>query len=297
MNMAGSSTAAVIGVGVVDLLRRKDRFPRHIGWVVGEFSFGFYFRVGQSIFAVAGPRLPPGPLHIGVGADPPAPSRHSVVCVEGNWIITETCAIDLSSSMPYRPRKPSVEQLCRFAPLLARFDHADSIPQDVVAIWGDVRNAVYRTDLHAARILLQGRGVGLTPTGDDVLAGILLFSNWAYGSAHMLKEVAAQAATSDLSRSFLIWAAAGRSIQPIHALYEFEQRFETVSPDEIAAQFDRKAQAIRTIGHSSGQAILAGLGVSAAAWLAGVGPARQTEGARREPATPPVLLDVTRSNA
>ena len=50
----------------------------------------------------------------------------------------------------------------------------DRVDPDLDPVWGAVTGDVRRGDLAAAFGRLQGRGAGLTPSGDDVLAGILL---------------------------------------------------------------------------------------------------------------------------
>ena len=74
-------------------------------------------------------------------------------------------------------------------------------------------------DLAGACTQIIGRGVGLTPAGDDVAAGILVVDSIL--SAHdrtMREEIARTATTHEISRSFLSWAAVGQSIEPFHTL-------------------------------------------------------------------------------
>lgn len=269
--MRQALAATVIGEGVVRLRQLVTRSGPRFGLVAGNFSFGFYIRTEQLIFAIGGPRLPAGPIHVVVDVIPPAPLDHSIVCIDRDRVATETCTIDLSHAIQHRPDLPLRRQLRAIAPLLTRFDNADVVPGDIAHVWVAVRDAVYRSDLHTARILLQGLGGGLTPTGDDVLAGIILFSHWTDPSAAEPGEAASNAATTDLSRSFLAWAAAGQSIAPIHALLDAagQECSSSNSPSAHAmkAQFDGAAQAVWSIGSCSGRAILVGLGLAARAWL------------------------------
>jgi hypothetical protein len=108
----------------------------------------------------------------------------------------------------------------------------------------------------AARELLEGRGGGLTPTGDDVLAGVLLVHAWRGDDPHVLSEVARSAATTNLSRSFLTWAARGQSVAPVHDLLD---RAAVHDP----AGFDQAVATVSAIGGSSGVALLWGIELAA----------------------------------
>jgi hypothetical protein len=115
-------------------------------------------------------------------------------------------------------------------------------------------------DLVGAAHLLGGRGPGLTPAGDDVLAGILLMA--AVGPDPVdapIRTAAAEAApTTDVARAFLRWAARGQSIAPVHEL------LATIAEGEpVAAR--RALQRLSSIGASSGADLAAGLGLALAA--------------------------------
>lgn len=267
MNARKPLTATDIGCAVAELRRRVQGSGRLFGVVVGSFSFGFYFRIEQSVFAVAGPALPQGPAHIVLDADPPAPREQSIIAIDLESLAMETGVVDLSRACHYRPHLPSTRRLRALAPLLAQFDRVDLAPDDLLIVWSEARDAVRRGDLHAARRLLQGRGGGLTPTGDDVLAGILLLSHWTEPCAASPREVASLADTTDLSRSFLTWAAVGQSIRPVHDLVEAIGPGRLLAADDRRLRFNAAAEAVSSIGATSGRAMLAGLAITAAAWL------------------------------
>ena len=75
-------------------------------------------------------------------------------------------------------------------------------------------------DLVGAARELGGAGPGLTPAGDDVLAGVLLGARARWGAAvqPMLEAAAAAARTHEIAAAFLAWAARGQSIAPAHDL-------------------------------------------------------------------------------
>jgi hypothetical protein len=182
---------------------------------------------------------------------------------------TGSCTIDLSRAARYRPSQPSPAQLSLSAAALARLDPLDAPPEDIAHVWAAVRAAVLQSEPHVAKTLLEGLGGGLTPTGDDVLAGLLLFAHWAEPASPVPGEIALQAATTDLSRCYLAWAAAGQSIQPIHDLLDAAERVASASDPAGASaardRFDRLAAHVASIGHSSGKGMLAGLGLAATA--------------------------------
>src|SRR5690606_12255872 len=102
---------------------------------------------------------------------------------------------------------------------LATADWADEPPDDLADVWPEVRAAVAAGDLVGAARRLGGRGAGLTPTGDDVLAGILVADAHRDPGAEPLdtrRAAVAAADTGELSRAFLRWAAQGQSIEPVH---------------------------------------------------------------------------------
>lgn len=64
---------------------------------------------------------------------------------------------------------------------------------------------------HAATALI-GLGPGLTPAGDDLIAGLLLTLHYGqHAAAPALRAVAQRAATTTLGRAMLGWAAQGRA--------------------------------------------------------------------------------------
>lgn len=98
---------------------------------------------------------------------------------------------------------------------------------------------------------LGGRGPGLTPEGDDVLAGALLAARAARGPAGEpeLRAVAASVRTTEVAAAFLAWAARGQCIEPAHDWL--------LAPD--AAARERAERRLVAVGASSGAALLAGL--------------------------------------
>jgi Protein of unknown function (DUF2877) len=80
--------------------------------------------------------------------------------------------------------------------------------------------AVADGDLAGAAAELGGLGPGLTPAGDDVLAGLLLAARARFGPCAEVRllAVAGSVATTDLAAAFLRWAARGQHVAPAHDL-------------------------------------------------------------------------------
>lgn len=247
---------------VLAATRAGNGVPRlaSAGKIVGLFGKGYYVRMSNGPFAVGGPGLPAGPLHLVLAEPPPLPPPNSSVWLESGRLETATCIIDLSRARPYDPTLPQPERLDAVANALSRLDQRARVPADLASIWSAVRSA---PDLGTARLLLEGRGSGLTPTGDDVLAALLLFARWTSPGSSEPSEVARRARTTELSRSFLYWAARGQSIEPVHKL---TAAAGDLSPASALERLDDAIAGVAGIGGSSGLAMLAGFGLAATAW-------------------------------
>ena len=248
-----------------------------VGRVSSVFADGFYVSGPSRVpFAVLGPRHWPGPLHLVVDELPVLPSLHDAVSVVGDVLAAGVLRARLDGAPRWAPRLPERLRAGRPAWLgLARQVGAErgggggaeadwSARLGVVAtadtalapVRAAVVDALRRGDLAAAFRLLEGRGVGLTPSGDDVLAGILLVCAIRPGCRPALDGLARSARTTALSRAFLRWAAAGQSIQPAHALLD-----AAGSGDRDA--MGRAARSMAAVGATSGRALVDGAALAA----------------------------------
>ena len=248
-----------------------------VGRVQGTFDDGFYTS-GPSgeIFTVMGPRHWPGPLHLVVDGLPVLPSLHDVVSVAGGVLAAGALRARLDGAPRWAPRLPGQLRVGRSAwlglarPLgvecgsrsgagvgpLARPGVVATADTALAPVWAAVVDALRRGDLAAAFRRLEGRGAGLTPSGDDVLAGILLVCAIRPDRRPTLGGLARSARTTALSRAFLRWAAAGQSIQPAHALLD-----AAGSGDRDA--MGRAARSLAAVGATSGRALVAGAALAA----------------------------------
>ncbi|PJG47134.1 hypothetical protein CAF53_01925 [Sphingobium sp. LB126] len=264
--MASPVRAIHQGEAITELCAEAGQSGPLPGKILGCFTGGFYVRVEDSIFAVAGPRVSPGPIHLILDHDPPAVAGGTKVQLEPARLTFPGGNIDLTSAEAYAPRRPSVTELANLAPWMAFWASPEQHPDDLASIWGSVCAAVAEGDLETAAAVLEGRGTGLTPSGDDALSGLLLFCNWSGTPLTRLVAIASRARTTDLSWNFLRWAARGQSIEPVHILFSGSGDSLCPSSQARRAAFEQTADIVRGIGHRSGTALLAGLGLAAAVW-------------------------------
>ncbi len=240
--------AVSVGEGVLDAM--SDGCA---GRVEGVFNGGFYVSgSAQTVFAVLGPQSWAGPLHLVAEEMPVLPARHDSVTVSDGVLAAGRIRVRVDLNRRWVPHLP--ERLS--VPPEAWHGLADRVDPDLDPVWRAVTGDVRRSDLAAAFRLLQGRGAGLTPSGDDVLAGILLVGAINPGCRGALDRLARSARTTALSRACLRWAAAGQSIQPAHALLDAA----------AAGDSDGMGRAVRSlaaVGATSGRALVAGVALAA----------------------------------
>ena len=226
------------------------------GTVVGTFRHGCYVQVHGDMYAVAGPAVAPGPIHLIVEPAPSHVPEGLAVWRDGGRLRSTEWQIDLAGAPAFAPPMPGLAELRHASPALQAMRDRLAVPDDLRNSWEPVLRAVAADDLTTARELLEGRGGGLTPTGDDVLAGVLLVHAWRGSDPDQLLRVARTAATTNLSRSFLAWAARGQSLAPVHDLVA-----RAAAHDQPG--FDQAVATVSSIGGSSGVALLWGIGLTA----------------------------------
>jgi hypothetical protein len=239
------------------------------GVVVAWFPRACYVSLPGGLFATVADGVPIGPLHAvldstPVRAHPGAPAR----VVDGDLEI-DGAAIVLVGARSWLGALPSPAEVVSSA-------------DNVVAATEDARGSAllaepYRNRAHRARErlaagaldeaarLLVGLGPGLTPSGDDALAGIV-FALRARGgpAAESLTMRASEAGETDtISRGFLRWAARGQALEPAHDLL-------VSAAIGDADRASRAARRTAAVGETSGADFLLGLrwGMEAAPQLA-----------------------------
>ena len=243
------------------------------GRVAGVFGGGFYVSgPSGTVFAVLGPRYWPGPLHLVTSTMAVLPAIHDQVRFSGRELVAGPLRVRLAGSVPWAPRLPARLEadsaawhgiapgvgadLAGVDGIASGVDVGLAGVDGIAGVWETIVGDVRRGNLAPVFRRLQGRGHGLTPTGDDVLAGILLVAAIDPRWRDALADLARAARTTRLSRAFLRWAAAGQSIQPAHALLD-----AAASGDQAGMR--RAAASLAGVGATSGRALAAGIALAA----------------------------------
>lgn len=203
---------------------------RATGRVVAVYSRAAYLRFPAGLLAVTTLAAPAGPLHLRCPALPPLRVGEAVR-TDGSRLWGPSWALNLDAPtwVGALPAPVAVE--------------ADGSPE-----------------LRALAAAVGGRGPGLTPAGDDLLAGVLLGTRARRGPTcePELCAIAAAVPTSAVAGAFLAWAARGQCIEPAHDVL---LALAGDHPDAGPAA-DRAGARLSAVGASSGRALLAGLRVA-----------------------------------
>jgi hypothetical protein len=234
-----------VGEGAHDVLGRPRR-----GRVVAVYRRAAYLRLGGALVALTDTTAPPGPLHVRCVALPRlreglAVATDGVRLAGGDWALRVDGPV-------WRGDLPDPDALACAGSGVA--------PPAGAARVGTIVAALVRAGrLEELADTVGGRGPGLTPSGDDLLAGVLVVARlwWGTTAGAGLGSVAESVPTTDVARAFLLEAARGRSIAPAHdwlvALAS--------GHDEAAA---RAARRLVAVGASSGAHLAAGLALAVA---------------------------------
>ncbi len=243
--------AASHGMAAEELRTRGE--TRLCGSVVDVFSSGCYLRFGERVLALGA--IPPGPLHIVIDSSSAEDVERSIVGSMRRSNAEIDVSIDLQTSTRWSPPLPTEGGLDDFRKRCRELDAETLIGSDLIDVWDDVRSAGRNAQPTRVLRLLMGRGEGLTPSGDDVIAGLMLIDAWERPSLVATEarvQLIEKMETTRLSESFLRWAARGQSIAPVHRLVDTSAETQTLG-------FCRAVEELCAIGGSSGRALLAGL--------------------------------------
>jgi Protein of unknown function (DUF2877) len=205
-----------------------------VGGVVGgvaylELEDGF-------VLAVTAPGVPPMPNGIGLAARPARwPSPGAAVelgpgrlVANGFEVRWPPGAAPVWDPVPVVTARPPLSGDPRVAPFAA---------------------ALAARDAEGARVAaapLIGRGGGLTPEGDDLLAGALAVSAALAGELAGVLPLDLRTRTTLLSATLLELAARGAVMEPVHGL--------------LGPRWEAALGRLRRVGHSTGRAYAAGAG-------------------------------------
>jgi hypothetical protein len=221
---------------------------------VASFRRAAYVELAGSVLAVTAADVPPGPLHLRLSALPRLQVGDPMLATAAHLTIGAH-TIARAGLVGWRP--PVVPGPALAARAGAGMDllpeaGSSALADDPAA--GAVPDALRRGDLPAAVAALAGRGPGLTPAGDDVLAGLLLVLAIVGRDRAEVERAAAAAAarTHAISSAFLLWAAKGQSVAPVHHLL-------AALADGDGAAAERHRSAVAALGQTSGADVLLGL--------------------------------------
>jgi hypothetical protein len=202
------------------------------GTVIACCTKAVYVRFPSGIVALTAPSVPLGPLHVSSTLDFAHLAVGDTFAVPDRW--RRSSAIWRGAVPdPFDVQPELWATAARRSPLLS---------EPFVHRW---EAAAQLTDLAAVCRLLGGLGPGLTPSGDDALAGMLLAVHIRQPDAdERLVVLADQVDTHEIARAFLVWAARGQSIEPVHRLLSGDA---TAAADLLA------------FGHTSGADLALGL--------------------------------------
>jgi hypothetical protein len=218
------------------------------GTVRAVFSRAVHLRFRDELRVLVGPAAPPGPLHLRVGRLP-AVTVGGLATLRAGRLELGPSAFDVAGAPRWTP--PTVDGPLRATEIPGARRSALADDRELLAT---VTALVTRGELEAIASRLGGRGPGLTPAGDDVLAGIVLALH-ALGTAEARLQRAVEAVrTTDLARAYLRWCARGQCIAPAHDVLR-------AVADADAVGLTRAARQLSALGASSGADLLLGLQV------------------------------------
>lgn len=226
--------------------------PTSTGRVVARFPRAAYVELGGCVLALVGPDAPRGPLHLRVPGLVPG-ALGDEVRLSGGVLRAGAIAIDVGRTARWRAPVPDASRLRAVsrhaADSLTASRGSTSCSDDAC---GSVAAALDAGDLASVVRRLGGAGPGLTPAGDDVLAGIAVVAVVAGADPEVLGAHLAAARTHAISLAFLRWAARGCSIEPVHDLLA---ALVAGRGSDVAASQARVA----AVGHTSGCDLLLGM--------------------------------------
>lgn len=229
------------------------------GEVVASFDKALYARSAGGLAALVGPSTACGPLHVVLDRPPPRAAAGTPVRLGGHELRVGGTAIALKGARSWRGPLPAGAlageavraATAALAPVAAR--SALHVAPFVTRLTA-ARGCLARDDLAGVAGALGGVGPGLTPSGDDALAGVLLAGRLRGGSLAeaALLGVAEAVRTTEISAAFLYWAARGQSLAPVHVL------LAAADAGDVAAARAAGAE-LGAVGASSGADLALGL--------------------------------------
>jgi hypothetical protein len=244
--MNGVTLPLDTGEGVLEGLHKSSA-----GRVIASFRKAMYIRVGAHVFALTLASVPSGPLHARMNTLPLGSLGDPVEVRDGELRVVDQ-VVSVSEHVWVPAANPDIKRatgllgtvLGHVPDLTLGTPPGHLLEEELLE--EELAGFLQVGDLAGACESVMGRGIGLTPAGDDVAAGILAVESILGGHNRVIRqEIARTAATHEISRAFLRWAAVGQSIETLHTLLQ-----ECSHGQEGAARASRARLA--ELGHSSG---------------------------------------------
>lgn len=252
-----SAPTGVAGAAVLALLDATGR-AGGTGRVIAAFSRAIYVDVeaqgGSAVVALVDREVEPGPLHLVLEGIPSVPVGTQVRAGADRVVVGQHAVVG-----PFSPWSPPRVDVRRMDAQLLRAVVADHRPALGIGAMAaepspeELAAALEGDGILAVSQRLAGRGPGLTPSGDDVLAGLLLVARLAHPEAQdRLERLAGATPTHEIARAFLRWASRGHSIAAAHDLL----RGAAASDEPLTS---RAFTRLTCVGASSGRDLAYGL--------------------------------------
>ena len=283
-------------------LLARDAIPRSMSaMVLARFERSFCLKIGKELITIGERDLHNGPLNVRLAANSDDALASALAVELGQyWAVSpnrlrrpDGLSIDLSKADVWRPELPTAkpdaamlsEGIEQLRGHLARLDLAERgllriILEGPVATTATERAAkpyieILKVELPnwlegedtdpSAAVGLLGLGPGLTPSGDDLLAGLMIASR-CLGAADAVNRLGpilrteASTRTTSISLAHLDAAARGYGAAPLHHLL-------AALINGHGAAIAEALDATVKIGHSSGLDAIAGVILALNAWL------------------------------
>ena len=224
------------------------------GRVLAWFPKACYVQAPGGLVTLVGPGVHDGPLYLALEQDLPRFEAGTPAALSPAAVELPDCAVDASDATPWRGALPDPDRIRAAAESVANAA-AEAAGGALLPRAGfEAHPLVERGELAGAAAVLAGLGPGLTPSGDDVLGGVLFARRALAGSEEevRLAAVAEGVRTNAIARAFLRWAARGQALSPVHDIVG-----AAVQGDREAAT--AAAKALVTVGESSGADFALGL--------------------------------------
>jgi hypothetical protein len=258
------------------------------GAVVAWFPRAWYVSVPGGLVSLVAPGVLAGPTHVVVDEALPAVAPGTPARAGAGRLEIGPHSIDLTRAREWRGALPLAPAVLAAAGRILQAigpSGRSALHEEPYRSRGALARArIDDGDLAEAARLLVGLGPGLTPSGDDALAGVLFAVRAALGpdAEGVTVGLAELGETGEISRAFLRWAARGQCLAPAHELLA-----SAAAGDAAGAA--RAAGTMATVGETSGADFLLGLGWGIEAAISGSRRRSPTavDTRRREPAPSP----------